>query len=68
MLTTLPGPYGCVGKFLARANIRVFTASLLSMYDIAPAPGQTQKKFVEAQKDNMTISYDRVEVVFTKRQ
>lgn len=62
------GPYGCVGRFLALMEMREYIASLLTTYDIRPAPGQTQQKFYEAQKDNMTITYNTVNIVFTKRQ
>lgn len=62
------GRYGCVGKAIAMAQMRLTVACLLSKYNIALAPGQGNGEDFELQmKDQATASPGPLVLVFSRR-
>ncbi|KAK5626265.1 hypothetical protein RRF57_001980 [Xylaria bambusicola] len=63
------GRYGCVGKPIAMAQIRLVVACLLSKYSIAFAPGKDNEESVERDmRDQTTANPGKLVLVFEKRR
>lgn len=58
------GAYGCVGKDLALAEIRLTIATVIFQFDVEPGSGMTKEKFHEEQRDMLTMMYGDVRLVF----
>ncbi|KAL3496570.1 cytochrome P450 [Aspergillus germanicus] len=61
------GPAGCIGKNLALMEIRLMTAHLVSIYDIAFAPGEDGAELLKSQ-DHFTVALNPLNLVFTRRE
>jgi cytochrome P450 len=62
------GPYACVGKALAMAEMRLVVASVVSRFDVRPAEGMTGERYGEGQREMLTLMYKDVVVVFEERR
>ncbi|KAL3454575.1 cytochrome P450 [Aspergillus insuetus] len=61
------GPAGCIGKNLALMEMRLMTAHLVSIYDIAFAPGEDGTELLKSQ-DHFTVALNPLHLVFTRRE
>lgn len=59
---------GCIGKNLAMMELRTVTARLVTLFDIALAPGEDGKNLLEKSTDHFTVSLQPLNLVFTKRE
>ncbi|OHE92733.1 cytochrome P450 [Colletotrichum orchidophilum] len=62
------GKYSCVGKQLGLMEVRYCASRIISRYDVAFAPGQEAKAFIEGKKDGFTLSLPELEVIFKSRE
>ncbi|GKT40345.1 cytochrome P450 monooxygenase FCK2 [Colletotrichum spaethianum] len=62
------GKYSCVGKQLGLMEIRYCASQIIHRYDIAFAPEQTTRAFIEGKKDGFTLSLPELEVIFNPRE
>jgi len=70
MLTNLNvvGPYSCIGKQLALMELRYVVAQIVHRYDVALAPGMTEKAFLDGKRDTFTLALGPLNLVFTDRK
>ncbi|KAJ0422245.1 cytochrome P450 [Aspergillus carlsbadensis] len=61
------GPAGCIGKNLALMEMRLMTAHLVSIYDIAFAPGEDGAELLKSQ-DHFTVALNSLYLIFTRRE
>ncbi|KAF7846282.1 hypothetical protein BT93_L4670 [Corymbia citriodora subsp. variegata] len=62
------GPYSCVGKQLGLMEMRYVAAEIVRKYDIALAPGQTPKAFLDGKRDTFTLALGPLNLLFTDRK
>ncbi|USW53761.1 Putative cytochrome P450 [Septoria linicola] len=58
------GPYNCIGRNLARMELRTLTTQLLLKYDVAFAPGEDGTRILNQTKDHFTITIGQLDLVF----
>ncbi|KAL4806737.1 cytochrome P450 [Aspergillus unguis] len=61
------GPFNCIGRPLALMNLRTTIAQLIMEFDIALAPGEDGKRFLDDSQDNFVYYFGKLDVVFTPR-
>ncbi|KAK4627014.1 Cytochrome P450 monooxygenase [Fulvia fulva] len=58
------GPFNCIGRNLARMELRTLTAQLLLKYDVAFAPGEDGTRILTKTKDHFTVSVGQLDLGF----
>lgn len=58
---------GCIGKNLALMELRTLTARLVTLFDVALAPGEDGKLLLEKSTDHFTVGLQPLNLVFTRR-
>ncbi|EME46239.1 hypothetical protein DOTSEDRAFT_148279 [Dothistroma septosporum NZE10] len=59
------GPFNCIGRNLARMELRTLTSQLLLKYDVALAPGEDGTRILTKTKDHFTVSVGQLDLFFT---
>lgn len=59
------GPMGCIGRNLARMELRTLTAQLLLRYNVSLAPGEDGTRLMTKTKDHFTVAPGQLDLVFT---
>lgn len=62
------GPYACVGKALALAEIRLAIARVVTRFEIGVGEGMTEERFRKGQREALTLMYKGVLLVFQERE
>ncbi|PYI04296.1 L-ornithine-N5-monooxygenase [Aspergillus sclerotiicarbonarius CBS 121057] len=62
------GAYNCIGKPFALQNLRTTVAQLVMTFDVQFAPGYEAEKFVATSKDNFTLNFGNLDLMFTPRK
>jgi tryprostatin B 6-hydroxylase len=61
------GKFGCIGKQLALAELRVVIAKMVMEFDVELAPGETGEDLLGNSEDNFTMSNRPLNLVWTER-
>ncbi|KXT03056.1 hypothetical protein AC578_693 [Pseudocercospora eumusae] len=59
------GPFNCIGRNLARMELRTLTAQLLLKYDVRFADGEDGTRLLTKTKDHFTVTVGQLDLVFT---
>ncbi|KAK4503648.1 hypothetical protein PRZ48_004563 [Zasmidium cellare] len=59
------GSFNCIGKNLARMELRTLTTHLLLKYDVAFAPGEDGTRILTETHDHFTLSLGQLDLIFT---
>ncbi|KAF7197855.1 Cytochrome P450 monooxygenase [Pseudocercospora fuligena] len=59
------GPFNCIGRNLARMELRTLTAQLLLKYDVKFADGEDGTRLLTKTKDHFTLTVGQLDLVFT---
>ncbi|SMQ55629.1 unnamed protein product [Zymoseptoria tritici ST99CH_1A5] len=59
------GPFNCIGKNLARMELRTLTATILLKYNVAFAPGEDGTMLKDKLRDHFVVSPGELNLVFT---
>ncbi|PIA88500.1 Tryprostatin B 6-hydroxylase [Cercospora beticola] len=59
------GHYNCIGRNLARMQLRILTTQLLLKYDVAFAPGEDGTRLLTKTKDHFTVGPARLDLVWS---
>lgn len=63
-----PGPYGCIGKELAKMEMRTVVPLLISRFDVRLAPGEDGSRLLYKSRDAFTMRLEELRVVFEERK
>lgn len=66
-LTTLTGPYSCIGKPLALMNIRSVITKLVCNFDISLAPGEDGSRVEKEANDHFILGLGPLNMTFKQR-
>jgi tryprostatin B 6-hydroxylase len=64
------GPWNCIGKPLAMANVRVTLATIIMRYDLSFAPGRTDPiaDFEEGMHEHFSLQPGPLQLCLEKRR
>ncbi|KAK3317325.1 cytochrome P450 [Cercophora scortea] len=62
------GPFSCIGRALSLVEMRNLIVKVLTRFDVALAPGEDGKEFMEGAKDHFIIEVSALQLVFTERK
>ena len=60
------GPFNCVGKNLALAELRTLTAKLVLEFDVCFAPGEDGTRLLTKTQDHFTLDLGDLDLCFSK--
>ena len=63
-----PGPYGCIGKELAKMELRTVVPLLVSRFDVSLAPGEDGTRLLDKSRDAFTMRLEELRLIFEERE